>query len=113
MWEASAQHEALVAVRRPHDLAGFPERGEARGQQLDPPAALPATLTEELARQIGFPRLQEVVDPVVDLAEEAAALSWAHAESMVGRPGETKRKLPGLPTFYLWTSPLRCARLGG
>lgn len=42
-----------------------------RGKELDPATALPAALAEKLAGQVGLGRSQKVVDPVVDLPEEA------------------------------------------
>jgi len=45
--------------------------------------AIGAALAKELSGQIRLPGCEELVDPVVDLAEEAGALARAHAESML------------------------------
>ena len=51
--------------------------------------AFAAALAEELTRQVRLPGFEQLVDPVVDLAEELGALAWAHAWSM-RRPGSER-----------------------
>ena len=45
--------------------------------------AIGAALAEELSRQIRLRGLEELVDPVVDLAEETGALAGTHGKSML------------------------------
>ena len=54
------------------------------------PLALAAALAEELPRQVRLCRFQQVVDPVVDLAEEAGTLAGSHVVSMLLEDGEPK-----------------------
>lgn len=42
-----------------------------------------AALAEKLSRQVGSRRFEQLIDPVVDLAEEAGTLAGAHGESML------------------------------
>jgi hypothetical protein len=45
--------------------------------------ALGAALAEELTGEMRLGRREELVDPIVDLAEEPRALGRPHAESML------------------------------
>ena len=58
--------------------------------------AVGAALAEELARQIRLGGVEELVDPVVDLAEEECAPSGVHARTLPVRRPLRKRDRAGL-----------------
>jgi len=70
------------ALRRANAPVGLPQRCESCGQELNPVVAVRAAFAEKLARQIRLCRDEQLVDPVVDLAEETGARAGTHAESM-------------------------------
>jgi hypothetical protein len=71
-----------AAIRRLDGSTGPPERRESRRKENDPPPAVATTFAEELSREVGIGGPEQVVDPIVDLAEEAGTLAGAHAESI-------------------------------
>jgi hypothetical protein len=91
----------------------LPQLGEFGRQELDAPVAFVTALTEELSRQSGIGRLEQLVDPVVDLAEQDRSPAAAHTESMLLCGAQTKRKGQGLTDVLRhWALPLRRPRRG-
>jgi hypothetical protein len=82
------------ALRRLDCFTGPSQRHELRGQEKHPPPAVVTALAEELPRQVRLRRLEELVDPVVDLAEEVGALAGAHVESMLLRDRAMEAEAP-------------------
>jgi alkyl hydroperoxide reductase subunit AhpC len=97
----SDHSERRPAIRRPHDPVRRPQRRELRRQKLDTPPAVTPALAQELSRQVGSGRLEQLVDPVVDLTEEAGALAGAHAESML--LCDSDYNVEGLPAYGRFT----------
>jgi hypothetical protein len=64
-----------------------PLRGEVGKQERDALLAVGAALTEELARQVRLDRVEQLVDPVVDLPEQPGLLTATHGVSMFLRRG--------------------------
>jgi hypothetical protein len=77
-----AEQPAATAAVRTDSATAAPELRELGRKELDMAAAFLAALAEELARQIGLARCEELVDPVVDLAKELGPAARFHAPSV-------------------------------
>lgn len=73
----------LGAFGRLDAPASLPQARENGGREQNAVITLGAALAEELPRQIRLGRREQLVDPVVDLAEEPGALVGTHAGSML------------------------------
>src|SRR5207253_4582552 len=92
---AELEHR-VIAIRRTNGVSGSPQPSERGRQEQDAVVAIRAAFAEELARQVRLRRFEQLVDPVVDLAEEVGALAGTHAGSISLDAMRTKGKHPGL-----------------
>lgn len=79
---AKSDQPAAAAVVRPENMTAAAQRLEGRREELDTPVAILAALAEELARQVRLARSEQLVDPVVDLAEKLSPARRFHAATL-------------------------------